>query len=101
MFIIYVIDLSTKNFYKNQKTQTTGKRKKSFFSYFISEIPICSYIRFFLRKCLMFRRSIYLNSTLFRPEIMLCISLDKCLKVKVHKMFRPQTIIYVPTFIYP
>ena len=35
MFIIYVIDLSTKIFYKNQKIQTVGKRKKIFFQKFL------------------------------------------------------------------
>ena len=100
MFIIYVIDLSTKNFYKNQKIQTVGKRKNLFSVILFEKFLFAHISGFFFRKCLMFR-SIYLNSTLFRPEILLCKSLNKYLKVKVHKMFRPQMIIYVPTFIYP
>ena len=56
MFIIYCIDLSTKKikckdrgsyFYKNKK----NRRKQFFFSYFISEIPNISYVRF-IRICL-------------------------------------------------
>ena len=47
MFIIYVVDLSTKNkmwrrglkFLQKLKMQMVVKRKKNVFSYFISEIP--------------------------------------------------------------
>ena len=73
VFIIYVIGFSTKNkikrrglmFLQKSKIQTVGNRKKNyfFFSYFISEIPNFSYVRFF-RKCSMFRRSIPLNQIL-------------------------------------
>ena len=69
MFIIYVIDLSTKNkmwrrgsyFYKNQEYRRLEK-KYMFFSYFILEIPNFSYI-FFFRKFLMFRRRIPLKNS--------------------------------------
>ena len=40
------------------------EKKKSFFSYFISEISNFSYMRFF-RKCSMFRRSIRLRFIIF------------------------------------
>ena len=69
MFIIYVIDLSTKNkmerrgsyFYKNQKHRWFEKEKQNeFFKYLISEIPNFSYMAF-IRKCSMFRPSTPLN----------------------------------------
>ena len=47
-------------FYKNQKYRPLKIEKKTFFGYFISEIPNFSYMRFF-RKCPMFRRSIPLS----------------------------------------
>ena len=61
MFIIYVIDLSTKDknvkrgfiFLQKLKMQTIGNRKKIFFSYFISEVPNFSYMVFF-RECSIF-----------------------------------------------
>ena len=66
MFIIYVIDLSTKNktgvhiFTKIKNTDDWKKKKNVFFSYFVSVIPDFSYMDFF-RKYSMFRRSISLN----------------------------------------
>ena len=62
MFIIKVIDLSTKDKkYKHQKYRPLEIEKKVFFSYFISEIPHFSYKCFF-RKCSMFCGSIPLIS---------------------------------------
>ena len=68
----YVIDLSTKNkmerrgfiFLQKSNVQTVGNRKKkTFFCYFISEIPNFAYMGFF-RKCSTFRRSIPLTLNL-------------------------------------
>ena len=74
MFIIYIIDLSTKNENvkmavhiltkkkKKKKIQIVVNRKKNFFSsYSISEIANLSYMQLF-RKCSMFCQSIPLTS---------------------------------------
>ena len=54
MFIIYVIDLSTKKgkngrfiFLQKSEKQTVANTKKNVLSYFISEIPNFSYVFFF------------------------------------------------------
>ena len=66
MFIIYVIDLSTKNkmlktgfhiFTKIKNTDRLKLKKNTCFSYFISENPVF----FFFRKCSIFHGSIPLT----------------------------------------
>ena len=78
LFIVYVINLSTKKkmqrwrfiffFLQKSKIQTVGYRKKKFFSVFSFQkfliFHIFSYFMIFhFRKCLMFRRSIPLSNT--------------------------------------
>ena len=70
VFIISVIDLSTKNkmlrrgfvILQKSKIQTVGKKKKTF-GYFISEIPKFSCMDFF-RKCSMFAGALLSGSQL-------------------------------------
>ena len=64
MFIVYVIDLSTKNKISRRGVYIFFKIKiqqKKSFSFFISEIPNF-FISLFFRKCSMFRRSISLKN---------------------------------------
>ena len=70
MFIIYVIDLSTKKgkngrfiFLQKSEKQTVANTKKNVLSYFISGIPNFSYMFFFFffRKFLIFCRRIPLK----------------------------------------